>query len=134
MAEKKPEPPKRRKKTPQSKRVPKQMPKSLRGLIRALPDRVKAALIHVLIESAKTGDDRASVLYARYSGEGGVFNFDTADLPCHFTFTFPPVHLSAEEEETELDEIDKAKDITAYRATHAREPDDPEDEQRERYV
>ena len=69
----------RPKKTPK----PKAAALPIRSIIATLDDRVKAALVNVLVHLAKT-DIRAAELYARYSGEGGMMTSPTP-LPCHFT-------------------------------------------------
>ena len=103
---------------------PKDLPKSLRGLIRALPDRIKRALIHALVEMAKT-DSRAAKLYATYSGEGGAFVVGATDEICCFSIELP-AGLTVEEEE----EQEQASALIEHKLR-----DEPEDEeQRERYV
>ena len=117
-----PKRPKRPKKTPP-------LPKTLRGLIRALPDRIKKALIHCLVEMAKT-DARAAKLYATYSGEGGAFAVGATDHICCFSVELPS-GLSVEEEE----EMDQASALIEHKLRgEPDEEDEPEDEQRERYV
>ena len=56
---------------------------SIRSLIASIDDRVKAALVNVLVHLARK-DIRAAELYARYSGEGGGMT-SPIDVPCHFT-------------------------------------------------
>lgn len=100
----------------------KREPKSLRGLIRALPDRIKAELVRTLVTLAKSGDARASTLYARFSGESGAFTSAIEDHCCVTVTLQQPLDAA------EQGELDAAEDEIAYRLHGVPRPDEPEDE------